>query len=66
MQWPSQKVTKGVLIKRCMEELNVDPKRYPPESISRQISDAKNQLLGPAEFREKGGPLTVAEALHAS
>ncbi len=43
------------LIKRCMEELNVDPKRYPPESISRQISDAKNQLLGPAEFREKGG-----------
>ncbi len=43
------------LIKRCMEELNVDPKRYPPESISRQISDAKNQLLGPAQFREQGG-----------
>ena len=43
------------LIKRCMEELNIDPKRYPPESISRQISDAKNQLLGPAQFREKGG-----------
>ena len=43
------------LIKRCMEELDVDPKRYPPESISRQISDAKNQLLGPAQFREQGG-----------
>jgi DNA helicase-2/ATP-dependent DNA helicase PcrA len=43
------------LIKRCMEELNVDPKRYPPESISRQISDAKNQLMGPARFRDKGG-----------
>ena len=43
------------LIKRCMEELNVDPKRYPPESISRQISDAKNQLQGPAQFREQGG-----------
>jgi DNA helicase-2/ATP-dependent DNA helicase PcrA len=43
------------LIKRCMEELDVDPKRYPPESISRQISDAKNQLLGPARFREQGG-----------
>ena len=28
------------LIKRCMEELGVDIKRYPPESISRQISDA--------------------------
>ncbi len=38
-----------------MEELNIDPKRYPPESISRQISDAKNQLLGPAQFREQGG-----------
>ena len=43
------------LIKRCMVEINVDPKRYPPESISRQISDAKNQLLGPAQFREQGG-----------
>ena len=43
------------LIKRCMVELNVDPKRFPPESISRQISDAKNLLLGPPEFREKGG-----------
>ena len=43
------------LIKRCMEELNVDPKRYPPEAISRQISDAKNQLLGPAQFRDQGG-----------
>ena len=43
------------LIKRCMEELGVDSKRYPPESISRQISDAKNQLLGPAQFREQGG-----------
>jgi len=43
------------LIKRCMEELNVDPKRFPPEAISRQISDAKNQLLGPAGFREQAG-----------
>lgn len=43
------------LIKRCMEELNIDVKRFPPESISRQISDAKNQLMGPAEFGEEGG-----------
>ena len=50
------------LIKRCMEELNVDPKRYPPESISRQISDAKNQLLGPAQFREQGGRYAQAAA----
>ena len=43
------------LIKRCLEELDLDPKRFPPEAIARQISDAKNQLLGPAEFREQSG-----------
>ena len=50
------------LIKRCMEELNVDPKRYPPESISRQISDAKNQLRTPAEFREQAGHFSQVAA----
>lgn len=50
------------LIKRCMEERGVDPKRHPPESISRQISDAKNQLLGPAQFRERGGRLAQVAA----
>ncbi|HEY5386959.1 MAG TPA: UvrD-helicase domain-containing protein, partial [Thermoleophilia bacterium] len=50
------------LIKRCMEELNVDPKRFPPESISRQISDAKNQLRTPAEFREQGGRFSQVAA----
>jgi DNA helicase-2/ATP-dependent DNA helicase PcrA len=41
------------LIKRCMEELNLDPKRFAPEAIARQISDAKNQLMGPEQYREK-------------
>ena len=41
------------LIKRCLEELNLDPKRFPPDA--RQISDAKNQLVGPEEFRERVG-----------
>jgi DNA helicase-2/ATP-dependent DNA helicase PcrA len=50
------------LIKRCMEELNIDPKRFPPESISRQISDAKNQLRTPAEFREEGGRFSQVAA----
>ncbi len=50
------------LIKRCMEELNVDPKRFPPESISRQISDAKNQLRDPAQFREQAGRFSQVAA----
>ena len=32
------------LIKRCLEELGVDPKRFTPGSIKSQISDAKNKL----------------------
>ncbi len=32
------------LIKRCLEEHNVDPKRFTPGSIHTQISDAKNRL----------------------
>ncbi len=51
------------LIKRCLEELNLDPKRYPPEALARQISDAKNQLVGPEEFRERiGGHFAQAAA----
>jgi DNA helicase-2/ATP-dependent DNA helicase PcrA len=43
------------LIKRCLQELNLDPKRFAPEALSRQISDAKNQLIGPEEYRERVG-----------
>ncbi|MGO9899366.1 MAG: ATP-dependent helicase [Solirubrobacteraceae bacterium] len=32
------------LVKRCLEEHNVDPKRFTPGSIHTQISDAKNRL----------------------
>ena len=41
------------LVKRCIEELDVDPKRFAPRAIKRQISDAKNQLLDAAGYREK-------------
>jgi DNA helicase-2/ATP-dependent DNA helicase PcrA len=41
------------LVKRCAEELDVDTKRYAPRGIRRQISDAKNQLLDAAGYREK-------------
>ncbi|MEK6278100.1 MAG: UvrD-helicase domain-containing protein [Actinomycetota bacterium] len=40
------------MIKRCMEELEVDPKRFPPRAIRAQISGAKNKLLDPASFAE--------------
>ncbi|PZS09091.1 MAG: ATP-dependent DNA helicase PcrA [Solirubrobacterales bacterium] len=32
------------LVKRCLEELGVDPKRFAPAAIQSQISDAKNKL----------------------
>ncbi|MBM3147921.1 MAG: UvrD-helicase domain-containing protein, partial [Actinobacteria bacterium] len=41
------------LIKRCLEELDFDVKRFPPESIARVISDAKNRLQDPADYRSE-------------
>jgi DNA helicase-2/ATP-dependent DNA helicase PcrA len=32
------------LIKRCLDELGIDPKRFTPASVGSQISDAKNKL----------------------
>jgi DNA helicase-2/ATP-dependent DNA helicase PcrA len=32
------------LIKRCLEDLGVDPKRFTPAAIGHEISDAKNKL----------------------
>jgi DNA helicase II / ATP-dependent DNA helicase PcrA len=32
------------LIKRCIDDLGIDPKRFTPASIGSQISDAKNKL----------------------
>jgi DNA helicase-2/ATP-dependent DNA helicase PcrA len=43
------------LVRRCMETLELDTKRNPPEAIARQISDAKNQLQDAAAFREQSG-----------
>ena len=32
------------LIKRCLDDLGIDPKRFTPASVGSQISDAKNKL----------------------
>jgi DNA helicase-2/ATP-dependent DNA helicase PcrA len=41
------------LVKQCAEELGVDPKRFPPRGLKRQISDAKNGLLDAEAYRLK-------------
>ena len=43
------------LVKNCIEELDIDPKRFAPRGIRRQISDAKNQLLDAEAYRLKVG-----------
>ncbi|HTS72141.1 MAG TPA: UvrD-helicase domain-containing protein [Gaiellaceae bacterium] len=52
------------LVKRCLEELDRDPKRFTPRGIHSQISNAKNQLVGPAAYAERVASFydqTVAE-----
>ena len=41
------------LVKACVEELDIDPKRFAPRGLRRQISDAKNQLLDAEGYRLK-------------
>jgi DNA helicase-2/ATP-dependent DNA helicase PcrA len=41
------------LVKACIDELDIDPKRFAPRGIRRQISDAKNALLDAAAYRLK-------------
>jgi DNA helicase-2/ATP-dependent DNA helicase PcrA len=53
------------MLKRCLRELHVDPKRYPPRAIRSKISGAKNQLIDAGLYAEtQAGPFeeVVAEA----
>ncbi len=53
------------MLKRCMEELEIDPKRFPPRAIRSQISAAKNRLTDSEEYAEQQGGFfeqTVADA----
>src|SRR5919112_2274708 len=43
------------LVKACIDELDIDPKRFAPRGIRRQISDAKNALLDAEAYRLKVG-----------
>ena len=43
------------LIKRCLEELDIDAKRFTPRAMQAQISDAKNKLRSAEDYRQLVG-----------
>ena len=40
------------LIKRCLDDLDVDAKRFTPRAMQAQISDAKNKLRSSEDYRQ--------------
>jgi DNA helicase-2/ATP-dependent DNA helicase PcrA len=53
------------LVKRCLDELGVDTKRYTPGAVQHQISDAKNKLRDAEAYKQLVGSYfeqTVADA----
>jgi DNA helicase II / ATP-dependent DNA helicase PcrA len=56
------------LIKRCLDDLGIDPKRFTPSSIHNQISDAKNKLRDADSYAQMVGSFfeqTVADVYRA-
>ena len=52
------------LVKRCLDELGIDPKRFTPASVQSQISDAKNRLRDADAYAQMVGSFfeqTVAD-----
>src|SRR3954451_22084167 len=52
------------LIKKCLDDLDVDVKRFTPRAMQTQISDAKNKLRSPDDYRQLVGSFfeqTVAD-----
>ncbi len=41
------------LIKRCLQDLSIDPKRFPPRTFQSAISSAKSQLITAEGFAER-------------
>jgi DNA helicase-2/ATP-dependent DNA helicase PcrA len=53
------------LVKRCLDELGIDPKRFTPSAVQSQISDAKNKLRDADAYGQLVGSFfeqTVADA----
>src|SRR5687768_12271436 len=43
------------MVKRCLDQIGVDPKRFTPASVHNQISDAKNKLRDADAYKEMMG-----------
>ena len=43
------------MVKRCLEEAGLDPKRFPPRAIRARISGAKSQLIDPDAYASGPG-----------
>ncbi|MGD9571600.1 MAG: ATP-dependent helicase [Thermoleophilia bacterium] len=43
------------LIRRCLVEEDIDPKRTPPRAVQARVSDAKSLLQGPEEVAQAAG-----------
>jgi DNA helicase-2/ATP-dependent DNA helicase PcrA len=43
------------MVKRCIEQLGIDPKRFAPAAIHSQISSAKNRLLDASACSQQAG-----------
>src|SRR5207344_2271616 len=43
------------MVKQCIDELGIDPKRFTPRAIQSQISDAKNKLRSSDDYRQMVG-----------
>ncbi|HMC22631.1 MAG TPA: UvrD-helicase domain-containing protein, partial [Thermoanaerobaculia bacterium] len=41
------------LVRRCMRELQMNDEAFPPRAILNRISNAKNDLIGPAEYEKQ-------------
>ena len=41
------------LVRRCMRELQMNDDAFPPRAILTRISNAKNELIGPAEYEKE-------------
>ena len=56
------------LIKKCLDDLDIDPKRFTPRAMQVQISDAKNKLRAAEDYRQLVGSFfeqTVADVYEA-
>ena len=52
------------LLKKCLDDLDIDPKRFTPRAMQAQISDAKNKLRSADDYRQLVGSFfeqTVAD-----